>query len=86
MKTMTRRKVRGASRSKLVWLGLAVAIAGFLESQFRLVENLIPERWRGVAMMAVGLTVVVLRFMTTLPLEDLAPEAEEPAPTEPEAP
>lgn len=73
-----RRKVTGAKRSKLVWLGLAVAVAGYLEAQFRMVEHLIPEQWRGVAMMAVGVTVVVLRFMTTLPLEDLAPQADDP--------
>jgi hypothetical protein len=73
MTTPMRRKMRGARYSRTVWLGLAVVITGFLEAQFRLVEHLIPDQWRGVAMMGVGLTVVVLRFLTTLPVEDLHP-------------
>lgn len=85
MNTMTQRKMRGAKRSKLVWLGLALAMAGFLEAQFNLIAALIPEPWRGPAMMAVGLTVVVLRFLTTLPLEELVP-AERPSDQSPEAP
>lgn len=82
MKMMTR-KVRGARRSKLVWLGLAVAISGALESQFRLIENLIPEKYRGVGLMAIGLTVVVLRWMTTMPLQDLGEHEPDQDPPQP---
>lgn len=68
-----RRKIARSRYSRTVWLGLAVAVAGYLEAQFRLIESLIPEQWRGVGMMAVGLAVVVLRFVTTLPVEELGP-------------
>lgn len=73
-----RKKARGAKYSRLVWLGFALTVAGFLEAQFRMVEHLLPEAWRGPALMAIGLLVVVLRFATTLPVEDLAPAADEP--------
>jgi hypothetical protein len=73
-----RKKTRGAKYSKTVWLGLTLAAAGFLEAQFRMVEHLIPEEYRGVALMGVGMLVVVLRFLTTMPVEDLAPEPETP--------
>lgn len=81
-----RKKVRGAKYSKLVWLGLALAMTGFLEAQFRMVEHLIPEQWRGPALMGIGMLVVVLRFMTTLPIQDLAPEHDDPHPEDKPAP
>lgn len=74
-----KRRVKGAKFSRLVWLGLGVTVLGFLEAQFRTIEFLIPEKWRGVGLMLLGLTVVVLRFMTTLPLEDKA-DLDEPPP------
>lgn len=78
MESTLRKKVRGSKYSKLVWLGLALAMTGFLEAQFRMVEHLIPEQWRGPVLMAVGMLVVVLRFMTTLPLDEKGPEPAEP--------
>ena len=79
-----RAKARGAKYSKLVWLGLALSLTGFLEAQFRMVEHLIPEQWRGPALMGVGFLVIILRFVTTLPLQELAPPpAEAPADNDP---
>ena len=75
-----RKKARGAKYSRLVWMGLALATAGFLETQFRMIEHLIPEQYRGPALMLVGLAVVWLRFLTTLPVEDLAPAHDDPHP------
>jgi len=73
-----RAKARGAKYSRLVWLGLAVAVSGYLETQFRTIEVLIPERWRGPALMLLGLVVVVLRFMTTAPLDQIEQERHPP--------
>ena len=78
-----RRKARGAKYSRLVWMGLALATAGFLETQFRMIEHLLPEQWRGPALMLVGLIVVWLRFLTTMPVEDLGPEHNDPPPPMP---
>lgn len=78
-----RKKTRGAKYSRMVWLGLAVTVLGFLEAQFRTIENLIPEKYRGLGLMAIGLAVVVLRFMTTVPVEDLAAEHDDPHPEPP---
>lgn len=75
-----RKKARGAKYSRLVWLGLAVTVLGFLEAQFRTIEHLLPEKYRGLGLMLLGLAVVVLRFMTTVPVEDLAPEHDDPHP------
>jgi hypothetical protein len=75
-----RKKTRGAKYSKTVWMGLALATAGFLEAQFRMIEHLVPEQYRGPALMLVGLVVVWLRFVTTLPVEALAPEHDDPHP------
>jgi hypothetical protein len=74
--TAFRAKVKGAKRSKLVWLGLALALSGFAEAQFQLVQHLLPEQWRGPALMGIGGLVIVLRFMTTLPLDELVPDTE----------
>lgn len=70
------RRMRGAKRSKLVWLGLAMALAGFFEAQRGTLDPLIPEPWRPIVWTVVGLAVVVLRFLTTQPLEDKAPDQE----------
>lgn len=72
--TTLRAKARGARYSKLVWLGLALAVSGFAEAQFQLVQHLLPEQWRGPALMFLGTLVVVLRFLTTLPLSELGPQ------------
>jgi hypothetical protein len=66
-----RKRVKGAKFSRLVWLGLTLTVFGFLEANFKTIEFLLPEQWRGPALMGVGMLVVVLRFMTTLPLEDM---------------
>jgi hypothetical protein len=71
-----RAKAKGAKNSRMIWLGLAVTIFGFLEAQFRTIETFIPERYRGLGLVAIGLTVIVLRFVTTLPLEDMQDEPE----------
>ena len=62
-------KLTGAAYSKLVWYGFAIAVLGYLESQRSALDPLIPERYRPVIWPAIGLGVVVLRFVTSLPLE-----------------
>ena len=65
-----RRKSRGAMRSKTMWFSLALVILGFVYDNFSYVENLINPRLYGVFLIGIGLAVAVLRFVTTLPLED----------------
>jgi len=78
--TTLRKRAKGAKFSKLVWLGLTLTVFGFLEANFRTIEYLIPEHWRGPAVMAVGMIVVVLRFVTTMPLDELTGTPDDPKP------
>lgn len=65
-----RRKTRGAMHSKTMWFSLALVILGVVYDNFSYVENLINPRLYGVFLIGIGIAVAVLRFVTTLPLED----------------
>ena len=57
-------------RSKTMWFSLALVILGVVYDNFSYVENIINPRLYGVLLIAIGIVVAVLRFVTTLPLED----------------
>ena len=65
-----RRRTRGAMRSKTMWFSLALVILGVVYDNFSYVSNLIDPRLYGVLLILIGVTVAVLRFVTTLPLDD----------------
>ena len=65
--------LRGAIRSKMIWLGLALTVFGFMQTQSEVLAKVVPEEWMGVVNMLFGLAVVVLRFLTTDALSDKAP-------------
>ena len=65
--------LRGAIRSKMIWIGLALTVFGFLQTQSEVLSRVVPEDWMGVVNMLFGLAVVVLRFLTTDALSDKAP-------------
>ena len=65
-----RRKTRGAMHSKTMWFSLALVILGVVYDNFSYIENLIPPRLYGVLLIFIGVVVAVLRFVTTMPLED----------------
>lgn len=65
-----RRKSRGAMHSKTMWFSLALVILGVVYDNFSYIENLIPPRLYGVLLIFIGVVVAVLRFVTTMPLED----------------
>jgi hypothetical protein len=62
--------MRSAMKSKTIWLGLALVILGAMYDNFSYVQNLIHPQWYGVIIVAIGVAVAVLRFVTTLPIED----------------
>ena len=62
--------MNGALKSKTMWFALAVTVAGFVEQNMGVIENLIPVEYRGMAISAVGLAIAVLRFKTTTALTD----------------
>jgi uncharacterized membrane protein HdeD (DUF308 family) len=65
-----RRVMRGAMRSKTMWLGLALAILGVVYENFSYIQNIIDPRFYGIFLIIVGIIVSILRFMTTLPLDE----------------
>ena len=65
-----RRKTRGAMHSKTMWFSLALVILGVVYDNFSYIENLIPPRLYGVLLIFIGVVVAVLRFVTTLPLDE----------------
>ena len=65
-----KRRVRGAMRSKTMWFSLALVILGVVYDNFSYLEQLINPRLYGIFLIFTGIVVAVLRFITTMPLED----------------
>ena len=65
-----RRKARGVMHSKTMWFSLALVILGALYDNFSYIEQLIHPRLYGILLISIGVAVAVLRFVTTMPLED----------------
>ena len=56
--------------SRTMWFSLALVILGVVYDNFSYVENIIDPRLYGVLLIAIGIIVAILRFITTMPLED----------------
>lgn len=56
--------------SKTMWFSLALVILGALYDNFSYIEQLINPRLYGILLISIGIIVAVLRFITTMPLED----------------
>ena len=65
-----RRKLKGAMRSKTMWLALLVTVLGVVYDNFSYVQNIIDPRLYGVILITIGCVLAVLRFLTTLPLDE----------------
>lgn len=65
-----RRRARGAMHSKTMWFSLALVILGVVYDNFSYVSNLIDPRLYGILLILIGVTVAVLRFVTTQSLDD----------------
>ena len=56
--------------SRTMWFSLALVILGVVYDHFSYLENLIPPHLYGVLLIFIGITVAVLRFVTTTSLDD----------------
>ena len=56
-------------KSKTMWFSLALVIFGALFDNFSYVQNLIDPRYYGICLIAIGIIVAVLRFITNKPIE-----------------
>lgn len=60
--------VTGAAKSRTIWLGLALTVFGYLETQGDVIGHYVTPEVSGLINMGFGLAVIVLRFLTTTPL------------------
>ena len=57
-----------AHKSKTIWFGVAVSILGVVEANLGLF-NLSPQA-QGLVAMGIGIGIIVLRAITTMPLSE----------------
>lgn len=55
-------------QSKTMWFSLALVIFGALEAGFPYLESVIDPRYYGIILIAIGVIVAILRFITTGPV------------------
>ena len=65
-----RHKARGAMHSRTMWFSLALVVLGVIYDNFSYVQNIIDPRLYGVLLIAIGIVVAILRFITTSSLDD----------------
>jgi hypothetical protein len=65
-----RRKTKGAMHSKTMWFSLAMMVFGAVEMYFPYLERNIQPQYYGPIFMIIGVICAVLRFYTTLPLDE----------------
>jgi hypothetical protein len=65
-----RRKTRGAMHSKTMWFSLGLMVIGVIYDNFSYLQNVIDPRYYGSSLIFIGIVCAVLRFYTTLPLEE----------------
>jgi hypothetical protein len=60
----------GATRSKTIYLGLAITVIGYIQSTLPTLAPWVEPHHLGVLNMILGLGVIVVRFFTSTSLED----------------
>ena len=56
-------------KSKTMWFAFALAVLGAAMELFPYVQSLLEPKFYGIAFFIIGITVAVLRFITTQPIE-----------------
>ena len=56
--------------SRTMWFSLALVVLGVIYDNFSYVQNIIDPRLYGVLLIAIGIVVAILRFITTSSLDD----------------
>lgn len=59
-----------AFKSKTMWLALALVVLGAVQANIEVLNEVLSPAAAGWATMAVGVAVAVLRFATTVPLDE----------------
>jgi hypothetical protein len=53
-----------------MWFSLALMIVGAVYENFSYVQNIIDPKYYGTILISIGIICAVLRFVTTLPLDE----------------
>jgi hypothetical protein len=53
-----------------MWFSLALMVLGVVFDNFSYVQDLIHPQWYGPILIIIGVIVAILRFVTSMPLED----------------
>lgn len=64
------KRMRRAARSKTMWFSFLLVVLGVVYDNFSYVQNIIDPRFYGISLIVIGILVAVLRFVTTMPLDD----------------
>jgi hypothetical protein len=55
-------------KSRTMWFALLLVIFGALEAGFPYLQSVIDPQYYGVILVAIGVIVAILRFVTTTPI------------------
>lgn len=69
--------VRGSLKSKIVYLGLTVAVLGYVQANKAVVAPFVPEKYFGLFDMGLGVALIIARFFTTESLTEKGTTADE---------
>ena len=58
-----------ARKSKTMWFAFALTLLGALMELFPYLRDLIEPKYYSISLVAIGLAVAALRFITTQPIE-----------------
>jgi hypothetical protein len=67
---MKRVTVKQMVKSRTMWFSLALMVLGAVYENFSYVQNVIDPRYYGSILIFIGVVLAVLRFYTTLPLDE----------------
>lgn len=66
----------GLIKSKTAWFGFLVSIVGFFQAQTDFFKAVLPEKYYGYFVSALGVAVIALRLVTTESIADKASSGE----------
>lgn len=64
------RACKRALRSRTMWFSFFLMVFGALYDNFSYLQNIIDPRYYGIILVSIGVIVAILRFVTTVPMED----------------
>jgi hypothetical protein len=56
------------AHSKTMWFSFALVVFGALMDNFSYLQSIIDQKYYGILLVAIGIIVAVLRFITTGPV------------------